>query len=76
MIETVLDKEERGRRHKEEGGTRSKEQRGGGSDEEVGATRRVKKKSFKKMKNEKVARGRIVDPRGLVVAILAVSCYF
>ena len=53
------------------GGTRRKGGRGGRSDEEEGAlrrkgaTRRVKKMK-KLLKNEKVARGRIVDPRGLV----------
>ena len=53
----------RGRtRNKEEGGTRRKKGWGGRSDEEEGATRRVKKwKVVKKMKNEEVAWGRIVD---------------
>ena len=59
MIETVLDKEERGTRRKEgrggrrgeeEGATRRKERRGGRSDEES-----EKMESCKKMKNEKVA---------------------
>ena len=31
----------------------------------------MKKKSCKKMKSEKVAQGRIVDPRGLVFSILS-----
>ena len=74
MIETVLDEEERGTRRKEgrggrrgeeEGATRRKEQRGGRSDEE----NEKKRKSCKKKKNEKVARGRIVDPRGLVLTM-------
>ena len=50
----------RGReRDEEEGGARMREQRGEGKNEKV----------FKKMKNENVARGRIVDPRGLVSLI-------
>ena len=45
-----------GKRDKEERGTRRKEGHGGKRDEEEGATRRLKKlKSWKKMKNEKVA---------------------
>ena len=44
------------KRDKEERGTRRKEGQGGKRDEEEGATRRLKKlKSWKKMKNEKVA---------------------
>ena len=63
-----LDSAGRGRkRDEEEGGTRRKEGRGGRMDAEEGATRRVKnEKIVKKNENEKVARGRIVDPRGLV----------
>ena len=48
--------EQGGRRDEEEGGARRKERRGGRSDEES-----EKMKSCKKMKNEKVAWGRIVD---------------
>ena len=56
MIQTVLDKEKRG--------TRRKEGRGGRRDEES----EKMKKSFKKMKNEKVAKGRIIG--------LAGPCFF
>ena len=53
------------KRDEEEGG------RGGRSNEEEGATRREKKwKSCKKMKNEKVAWGRIVDLWVLLFAML------
>ena len=46
--------------------TRKKEGQGGTRNKEAGATTSVKK-VVKRMKNEKVARGRIVDPRGLVL---------
>ena len=50
----------------EERGTKGKEERGGRSDKDERATRRVKKmKICEKMKNEKVALGRIVDLRVL-----------
>ena len=74
MIWTVLDEEKRVITDQEEGGTRRKEGRGGRRDEEgwggrrdedEGAMRRVKK-----MKNEKVAGGRIVDLRVLFLIIL------
>ena len=50
----------------EERGMRRKEGRGGRSDEEKGATRRVKKRKSckKKMKNEKVAKGRNIGLAG------------
>ncbi len=51
-----------GRRNKEERGTRRKEGRGVRSDEESEKMRKL----LKEMKNEKLTRGRIVDPRGLV----------
>ena len=56
-----LDSAERGRRRgdEEEGGTGRKEGRGGRRDGEKGGTRRVKK-----MKNEKVAKGRIIGLAG------------
>ena len=44
--------------------TRKKEGQGRTRNEEAGATTSVKK-VVKRMKNEKVARGRIIDPRGL-----------
>ena len=60
-----LDSAGRGRkRDEEEGATRRKERRGGRSNEEEGAMRSDEENE--KMKNEKVVRGRIVDPRGLV----------
>ena len=45
------------------GRKRNEDSRGGRRDEEEGGTRRVKKK------NEEVARGRIVDPLGLVTGL-------
>ena len=51
-----------GRRDGEEGGMGRKEGRGGRREKES----KEMKKIVKKRKNEKVARGRIVDPRGLV----------
>ena len=48
-----------GRVDEEEGWMRRKERRGERSDEE----------SEKKINNEKVARGRIINPRGLVLSI-------
>ena len=72
----MMDVEEKGtrreerrgeRRDKKEGAKRRKKQRGGSSDVEEGATRRVKKMRISFFLNEeKVARRRIVDPRGLV----------
>ena len=56
IVFAVLLDDGRGRkRDAEEGGTRRKEGRAGKSDEES-----------EKIKKQKVARGRIVDPRGLV----------
>ena len=63
----MLDKEERGTRGHEEG-------RGGRRDEEEGGTRRVKKLVNKK-KDEKVARGHIVDHLGLVIGLLHNLCH-
>ena len=53
----MLDKE---KRDEEEGGTRRNEGRGGRRDEES----EKMKKLFKKMKNEKVAEGRIIGLTG------------
>ena len=66
-----------GRRGEEEGGTRRKEGQGGRRVEEVGGTGRKEgrggrrneesekmKNLFKKMKNEKVAKGRIIGLAG------------
>ena len=53
MIQTELDDEKRG---EEEGGTRRKEGQGGRRDKES----EKMKKLLRKMKNEKVAKGRII----------------
>ena len=64
-IQSDSDSAGRGRkRNKEAGGARRKERRGGRSDEES-----EKMEIYEKMKKEKVAEGRIVDPRGLVSSI-------
>ena len=63
LILNDLDNAGRGRtRDEKEGGMRRKEGRGGKREEEEGGTRRVKKmnKLLKIMKNEKVAKGRII----------------
>ncbi len=69
MIKTVLDEEKRGtrrregrggRREKEEGGMRRKEGRGARRD---GESEKMKK-LLKEMKNEKVAKGRIIGLAG------------
>ena len=61
--------------NEEEGGMKRKEGRGESSDEEEGATGRVKKMKEKLLKNKekKVARGRIVDPRGLVSVLKSIN---
>ena len=62
-----------------EGGTRRKEERGGRRNEEEGGTRgrdeesEKMKKLFKKMKNEKVAKGRVIGlagPCSLICVVL------
>ena len=69
MIETVLDEEKRGtrrkegrggRRDEEEGRTGRKEGRGGRREEESKRNEKV----AKKMKNEEVAKGRIIGLAG------------
>ena len=54
--------EQRARRGEEERAMRRNERRGGTNDEES-----EKMKKFKRKMKKKVARGRIVDPRGLVI---------
>ena len=58
-LSRILDDGRGGKSDEEEGGTRRKEGRGGRRDEES-----EKMKKLKKI--EKVAQGRIFDPRGLV----------
>ena len=56
----MLEGRKGGKRDEEEGGTRRKEGRGGGRDEES----KKMTKLFKKMKNEEVAKGRIIGLAG------------
>jgi len=53
-----------GRRDGEEGGTGSKEGWGGRRDMEEGGASKKMKKLLRKMKNEKVAKGRIIGLAG------------
>ena len=63
MIETVLDKEKRGMRRKEgRGGRRNGEE--GGTGRKEGGREERNEKVVKKMKNEKVAKGRIIGLAG------------
>ena len=59
---TVLEEEKK--RDEEEGGTRRKDGEEGGTGRKEGRGRRKNEKLLKKMKNEKVAKGRIIGLAG------------